>query len=254
VIESQTDGAKEGETIHVDMNGATTVPGAIFDSIRGRDITVTFDLGGGILWTVNGLDITAQIAKDIDFGVTMGEQAGSSIPVDVINNVTGERYSMNLTLAYEGEFGFKATLTVNMDAVNAGLYANLFYYNPETGKLEFMCAGKIDEAGNTELTFSHASDYTIVIDTMPMDGSVQDETGAETGMEQDGTLDDPNDTGAVPSGQTADEATDGDSGQSFGNGGILLLIGAGVVVVIAAIGAVYVLRRRKEDQQEDDAK
>lgn len=35
VIESQTDGAKEGETIHVDMNGATTVPGTIFDSIRG---------------------------------------------------------------------------------------------------------------------------------------------------------------------------------------------------------------------------
>ena len=254
VIESQTDGAKEGETIHVDMNGATTVPGAIFDSIRGRDVTVTFDLGGGILWTVNGLDITAQNVKNIDLGVTMGEQAGRNIPVEVINNVTGERYSMNLTLAYEGEFGFTATLTVNMDAANAGLYANLFYYNPETGELEFMCAGKIDEAGNTELTFSHASDYTVVIDTIPMDGSVQDKTGAETGMEQDGTLDDPNDTGAVPSGQTVDQAVDGNSGNGFNNGILRLLIGAAAVVVIAAIGAGYVLRRRKEDQQEDDEK
>ncbi len=254
VIESQTDGAKEGETIHVDMNGVTTVPGAIFDSIRGRDITVTFDLGGGILWTVNGLDVAAQNAKDIDFGVTMGELAGSSIPVDVINNVTGERYSMNLTLAYDGEFGFTATLTINMDAVNAGLYANLFYYNPETGELEFMCAGKIDEAGNTELTFSHASDYTIVIDTMPMDGSVQDETGAETGMEQDETMDEPDDTGAAPSGQTADEATDGDSGNVFSNGIFWILIGAAIVVVIAAIGAVYVLCRKKEDQRMEEQK
>ncbi len=239
VIESQTDGAKEGETIHVDMNGATTVPGTIFDSIRGRDITVTFDLGGGILWTVNGLDVTAQSAKDIDFGVTMGEQAGRNIPVDVINNVTGERYSMNLTLAYEGEFGFTATLTVNMDAANAGLYANLFYYNSETEELEFMCAGKIDEAGNTELTFNHASDYTIVIDTEPMNGAVQD-----------GTADEPDDTGAASSGQTADEAVDGNSGNVFGNGIFRILIGAAIVIVIAAVGAVCVLRRKKEDQKQ----
>ena len=242
VIEAQTDGATEGETIHVDMNGATTVPGTIFDSIKGRDITVTFDLGGGILWTVNGLDVTAQNAKDIDFGVTMGEQAGRNIPVDVINNVTGERYSMNLTLAYEGEFGFTATLTVNMDAANAGLYANLFYYNPETGILEFMCAGKIDEAGNTELTFNHASDYTIVIDTEPMNGAVQDAAGEEAGTE-------PDDTGAAPSGQTADEATDGNSGSIFGNGIFWILIGAAVIVIVAA-GAFYVLRRKKEDQKQ----
>ena len=248
MIESQTDGAKEGETIHVDMNGATTVPGTIFDSIRGRDITVTFDLGGGILWAVNGLDVTTQNAKDIDFGVTMGEQAGRNIPVDVINNVTGERYSMNLTLAYEGEFGFTATLTVNMDAANAGLYANLFYYNPETGELEFMCAGKIDEAGNTELTFNHASDYTIVIDTESMNGAVQD--GTETGTEQDGAVDEPDDTGAAPSGQTADEAVDGNSGNVFSNGIFWILIGAAVVIVIAAVGAVCVLRRKKEDQKQ----
>ena len=242
VIEAQTDEATEGETIHVDMNGATTVPGEIFDSIKGRDITVTFDLGGGILWTVNGLDVTAQNAKDVDFGVTMGEQAGRSIPVDVINNVTGERYSMNLTLAYEGEFGFTATLTVNMDAANAGLYANLFYYNPETGELEFMCAGKIDEEGNTELTFNHASDYTIVIDTEPMNGAVQDAAGEEAGTE-------PDNTGAAPSGQTTDEAIDGNSGSIFGNGIFWILIGA-AVIVIAAVGAVYVLRRKKEDQKQ----
>ena len=254
VIEAWTDEATDGETIHVDMNGATTVPGAIFDSIRGRDVTVTFDLGSGILWAVNGLDVTVQNAKDIDFGVTMGEQAGRSIPVEVINKVTGERYSMNLTLAYEGEFGFKAKLTINMEAANAGLYANLFYYNPETGELEFMCAGKIDEAGNAQLDFVHASDYTIVIDTEPMNGSVQDGAASETGTQQDGTVDEPDDTGSAPSGQTADEATDSNSGEGFGNGGILLLPGAAVVVVIAAIGAVYVLRHRKEDQQKDDEK
>jgi len=36
------------------------------------------------------------------------------------------------SLAYDGEFGFTATLTVNMESKNAGLYANLFYYNEQT--------------------------------------------------------------------------------------------------------------------------
>lgn len=243
VIESQTDRATTGETIHVDMNGATTVPGTIFDSIRGRDITVTFDLGSGILWTVNGLDVTAQNAKDIDFGVVMGEQAGSSIPVDVINNVTGERYSMNLTLAHDGEFGFTATLTMNMDIVNAGLYANLFYYNPETGELEFMCAGKIDEAGNTELTFIHASDYTIVIDTQPMDGA-----GTEQGEPfdiQSGTENPMKD--ADSSGQTGNKAANDNAGNLLGNGTFWILMVV-IVVVLAVIGAGYVLFRKKNNQ------
>lgn len=253
-IESWIHGAAEGVTIPVDMNGTVAVPGEIFDSIRGRDVTVIFKLGSGILWTVNGLDVTAQNAKDIDFGVTMGEQAGKNIPVDVINNVTGERYSVNLTLTHNGEFGFTATLTINMEAVNAGLYANLFYYNPANDELEFMCAGKIDENGNTELTFSHASDYTVVIDTEPMDGSVQDETVEEPGTEQSG----PEDTGAGketpvqaadPSGQTVNEAADSNSGQSFGNGRIWILVGAAaILIVITALGAVYVLHRKKEDQ------
>ncbi len=215
-IQTQVKEAAEGETIQVDMNGATVVPGDIFDSIKGSDVTITFDLGDGILWTVNGLDVTAQNVKDIDFGVTMGEKAGESIPVDVINNVTGERYSINLTLAYDGEFGFNATLTINMDAANAGLYANLFYYNPASGELEFMCAGEIDEAGNTELTFSHASDYTIVIDTQPMN-----QTAVDAGISKDHS----------------------------GNGLLWILIGA-LAVVLIAIGAGYVLYRRRGNPQQ----
>ena len=54
-------------------------------------MTVTFDMGGGISWTVNGLTITAQKGKTIDFGVATGTKAGKTIPVEVINKVTGKR-------------------------------------------------------------------------------------------------------------------------------------------------------------------
>ncbi len=171
LIGEQLENAPDREIIDVEMNGTTIVPGDIFDTIKGRDVTVVFHMGDGITWTVNGRDVTAA-GKDIDFGVVFGEEAGKTIPVEIINNVTRERYSVNLTLAYDGEFGFRATLTVNMDKKNAGFFANLFYYNEQSGELEFICAGEIDSQGEVGLTFTHASDYTIIVDRQSMEPGV----------------------------------------------------------------------------------
>ena len=171
LIAEQLENAPDIEIIDVEMNGTTMVPGDIFDTIKGRDVTVVFHMGDGITWTVNGQDVTAA-GKNIDLGVVFGGEAGKTIPVEIINNVTGERYSVNLTLAYDGEFGFRATLTVNMDKKNAGFFANLFYYNEQSGELEFICAGEIDSQGEVGLTFTHASDYTIIVDRQSMEPGV----------------------------------------------------------------------------------
>jgi len=163
VIESGATGELE-----IVMNGATTVPASLFEAAKGNDVTLIFEMDNGVKWTVNGKDITGTNLKDINLSVTKGPDAGKTIPVDVINEITGEKSSVNLSLAYDGEFGFKAVLTVNLEAKNNGYYANLFYYNPSTKKLEYVCASKIDAAGNTNLTFTHASDYTIVISDKDM--------------------------------------------------------------------------------------
>lgn len=173
LIAEQLENAPDSDIIDVEMNGTTTVPGDIFDTIKGRDVTAVFHMGDGITWTVNGKDVTAA-GKNIDLGVVFGGEVGKTIPVEIINNVTGERYSVNLTLAYDGEFGFRATLTVNMDKKNAGLFANLFYYNEQSGELEFICAGEIDSQGEVGLTFTHASDYTIIVDRQSMEPGVME--------------------------------------------------------------------------------
>ena len=161
-VTSQIDSAKDGDTVTVEMNGATTVPSGVFEHLKGRDVKVLFDMGNGISWTVGGKDVT-EVKGEINLGVTLGGEAGKTIPVDVVNSVAGEHYSVNLTLAYNGEFGFTATLTLNMKAENAGKYANLFYYNPAGNKLEFVSFGKVGNDGSVALTFTHASDYTIVL-------------------------------------------------------------------------------------------
>ena len=235
VIGSQLDEAKSGETVTVAMNGTTVVPKNIIDSIKGEDVTLVLDMENGISWKINGQNIT-EPSGDIDFGVTVGADAGKSIPVDVINNVTGERYSMNLSLAYDGEFGFTATLTINMESKNAGLYANLFYYNEQTGELEFVSAGQIDADGNAELEFTHASDYTIVVDVAVMDGGNKDSinTTKDNGNAEDNTT--------IPA-SNADHAK-----SDAWNPAIIIIIGICILLIVS--GAVIFVRKKSGSEEE----
>lgn len=188
VIREEAKQAPAGEEITVDMNGTTEVPGSLFDLIRGEDVTVVFAMDNGITWSVNGRDVTVEGVRDIDFGVKYGEQAEGNIPVSVINNVTGEKFYTGLSLGYDGEFGFQAVLTLNMDQKNAGLYASLYYYNEQTGEMEFICEEEIAEDGSVALTFTHASEYILVVDAKTAE---QEPADTETGNVQ------PADTGIV---------------------------------------------------------
>ena len=227
VIKPQLEDTKAGDTVTVAMNGTTVVPKDVIDSIKGKDTTLVLDMGNGLSWKIFGKDIT-DAAEDIDFGVTVGADAGKSIPVDVINNVTGERYSINLTLAYDGELGFKATLTVNMESKNAGLYANLLYYNEQTGELEFICAGQIDSDGNVELVFTHASDYTIVVDTRVMSDNGQADNKADE---------------TIPAPKT------GYSTSKYAwNNTIIIIIG--ICIILIVFGAVFYVRKKSGSEEE----
>ena len=182
VIKSELDKTKAGDEVVVEMNGSSVVPGDVLDEIKGKDSAIVFDMGSGITWSINGQSITADSVSDIDFTVKTGT---NTIPVDIISNVIGERNSKQISLSYDGEFGFTAVLSINMEASNAGLYANLFYYNVAAGKLEFICADKIAADGTAGLTFTHASDYVIAIDTEPMNG--EPETSSDSVITSPGT-------------------------------------------------------------------
>ena len=234
VIKAEVDVCADGDTIVVDMNGSSVVPGDIFDEIRGKDITIEFDLGNGISWRVNGKSVQKDKVGDIDFRVTLGEEAADTIPVDIVNALTGERYSMNLTLAYEGEFGFEAVLRANLGAENKGLVANLFYYDQSAGALEFISAGDIDEDGYTELVFTHASDYTIVIDTVSMEEQA-------TATDVSGTDMDADNADTLPAQEDADVSETNNRTAL-----IWLIIFAGIA--IAAVSVVVVKTRKKEKQ------
>lgn len=205
------------------MNGTTVVPGDIFDSIKGRDITVTFDMGGGILWSVNGKEVITDKAGDIDFSVKTETNA---IPVDIVNNVTGERYSIQISLAHEGEFGFKAVLSIGLGKENAGYTASLYHYNQSIGELEFICADTVAEDGTVSLAFTHASDYVIAIDG-------EEESGNATEPEQPDT----------PDKDSTGEAESPKTGQAWRPWWFIVV---GALVIVMGIGVFLAVRKKQE--------
>ena len=234
VIQAETAASAEGSTIAVDMNGSCVVPGSIFDTIRGKDITIEFDLGNGITWRVNGKSVTKENVSDIDFSVSVGKDASNTIPVDVINALTVEKFSLNLTLAYEGELGFEAILRLNVGEENKGLIANLFYYNADTNELEFICADEVDENGQTELVFTHASDYTIILDTVSMEPAA----GAEDTVG--------NDTVQAASAEDADTVQAADAEADSSHTLLIWLIVLVCIAAVAAAGVMIVVKRKEE--------
>ena len=155
--------AEPGETVTVDLShGSTKLDKEVFETLAGQDITLDIDLGDGLSWTVNGSDIPEDADfTDIDMGVTMNSDG---IPVDVVNAITGEHGSVQLELAHDGAFGFTMTLAAPLGEENAGYWANLYYFNESTNKMTFETAAKINSDGTASLSFSHASQYAIVID------------------------------------------------------------------------------------------
>ena len=155
--------AQPGETVTVDLSsGSTKLDKDVFETLAGKDVTLVVDLGDGLSWTVNGSDIPEDATlTDIDMGVTMNSDG---IPVDVVNAITGEHGSVQLELAHDGAFGFTMTLAAPLGEENAGYWANLYYFNESTNKMTFETAAKINSDGTASLSFSHASQYAIVID------------------------------------------------------------------------------------------
>lgn len=162
VVELISD-AEPGVPIHIDMADATVIPKEILEAAKGRNINIELDMGG-YSWEVNGTEIAAADLKSIDLKVIMDTD---NIPSKTIQALAGDNLVQQLSLVHHGDFGFKATLTVNVGNEHAGQYGNL-YYHDSAGKLVFIDAGEVAPSGNVSLTFSHASDYMIVMSAQKM--------------------------------------------------------------------------------------
>ena len=231
-IRAAIEAANKGDTIVVDMNGATVVPGDIIELVRDKGVIISFEFDNGLTWTIDGSTVSDGEIGNINFDTTVEDENNSlnNIPIDVINNITGEKGTIEIYLVHSGEFGFTAVLKANLGSDNAGYYANLYYYNPTTGKLEYMCADVIASNGEAELTFTHASDYLIVIDDEDLGKAPDDDDDDDDGDDNGGGNNNNNNTSDTGNTKKEDEK---DEVPDTGDAGTLYLW---IMMVCAALG------------------
>ncbi len=152
---------EDKDTSVLELNDTTVIYSDTLKKIKEDGIVAQINMPNNVTWTIDGNTMNGSSLSDIDLGVTIG--ADSTIPQDALTQLTsGEKY-VTLSLSHDGEFGFDATLTLPIDEGKSGQYANLFYYNEESGQFEFMCASVINSARKAAFTFKHASEYIIII-------------------------------------------------------------------------------------------
>lgn len=172
-----TDTGKKGEStpipdnsgkkeVTIDINESGIVYSETLEKMKEEEIKAVFKAGENVTWTIDGNSIDADALADVNLEV---RTEGGGIPDEKIQELVtdGSNY-LELSLSHEGEFGFKAVLTVKMEEGNPGQYANLFYYN-ENEVWEYIGASMIDESKNASFEFEHASEYLIVINDKIMD-------------------------------------------------------------------------------------
>ncbi len=233
------------KNVTIDMKNNTVLYEEAISSIRGKDIDVILNMGNSISWTINGSNIVADEANGIDMGVTPDT---GSIPDALIMRASALSTTgtvMGLSPVHNGPLDFDPVLAISTAAETAGLAANLYYYNPDSEQLEFMDAVEIDENGTICFTFSHASDYVIII--------------SETVMTDTGVIVSDHSAGNEPSSESPSEDNDGGPLSKEEPSGLqptAMIIIAVILLIAIAIGITlfFILRSKKEadDWEEDE--
>ena len=157
--------AKTGSKIRVNLLKTTKIPASVFESIKGKDMNVTFKVSDQASWIINGKDITGNVTAPIDLGLVVGT---SDIPKQKVTALADGNETIQLSLNYDGVFGFEGILRLSVGKDYSGKIANLYYYNETTGKFEYYQAVQVKEDGTVDFKFSHASDYVIVLNETDM--------------------------------------------------------------------------------------
>ncbi len=184
--------AKEGDKVKVEMNGATVVSKNILKEAKEKGVDVVLQMDG-YSWTIDAKDIKGMNLEDINLEVNLHADA---IPSKQLSKLAGDNPVTQISLTHEGNFGFAATLSFNLGSEYKDKFGNLYWYD-STGKMIFIDSGLIDADGNVNLTFSHASDYAIV-----MKDTDDAETIAAADTSSDSAVASTNDTGYVASNHT----------------------------------------------------
>ncbi len=159
----------------MDMSKTGMIYAQTLQQIKEQGREVILQLNEQVSWIIHGDTIETDSFEDINLEVSF---ADSQIPKWKLAVLTENETYVEMSLKHEGAFGFTAVLSVQLENAQPGQYANLFYYNEQTGSFEFMCASLVNSKCSAEFEFKHASDYVIIISDDTKENLLEERTEA----------------------------------------------------------------------------
>ena len=157
--------------VSINMEDDSVLTEEMLQMGKEQNIDFILTMNDRVKWYINATTKTDRFI-DTDMGVTFSDGVVSR---EILSRIAGDNEYLEFDLAHDGQFGFGAELEIALDPKDCGRYANLFYYDSETGELEFICASLIDENGYARFSMEHASHYVIIVSDSPMNGAVSAE-------------------------------------------------------------------------------
>lgn len=160
------------EPVSVNLNEATLVPSEVFYRAAETDTQLVLTTQGNAVWSIDPADVNIEEVKSLQ-SVNLGiVEDPKSIPTNMLATVedSSKNQVVNKTfdIKHDGNFGFKANLTMKIDNANPGEYANLYTYNSFDGKLEYITSSIINNKNEATFAMTHASSYVVVTSKVEM--------------------------------------------------------------------------------------
>ena len=138
------------------------VPAMIVDTLKRGNDTLAMHTGTGITFSISSTDIPMNAAgKNINLSIRSGEGV---IPTDLIKEkLSGTISSRQISMASRDNFGITVNMHVALGVENADKYANLYYYNERTGKLDYLGSFQINASGQAMFGITGGADFILTI-------------------------------------------------------------------------------------------
>ncbi|MDE6599160.1 MAG: hypothetical protein K2K34_03670, partial [Oscillospiraceae bacterium] len=126
------------------MNYETIVPSTVMSAIKGKNVTVKFVLKNGVVFTVNGNNISA--ASDINIDTAYNTNMVPTKLVKAAYKKNKAVSSAQITIS-GSSFGVDADVTVKFATKRAGCTAKLYRYNSTRDTLSLVDTATVQSNG-----------------------------------------------------------------------------------------------------------
>ncbi|MDD3369929.1 MAG: hypothetical protein PHP50_13795 [Lachnospiraceae bacterium] len=156
---------EKNNSILIHMNETTSFPAELIDWVKGKNISIEFQMGQNVSWILQGKDILETGNTDLDM---KAEVHWEELQLTFTEKPDQNYHVVKFIMKHKGKLGLIAGLRFVVGETYTGACANLFYCNEIQGTYEYMGTEAVDENGTVEFPIAFGATYLVVMNAVPI--------------------------------------------------------------------------------------